>query len=376
MARAAHLPHRPHRRQEGRPPEREKGRGACSNSSGRYEVEKRETIDDGWEPDEELPPLRTEITVETPRKIITANKSPYVGFDSSINPYRGCEHGCIYCFARPTHAYMGLSPGLDFETRLFAKPSGPDLLEKELASPNYQPRVIAMGTNTDPYQPIERTFRIMRGILTVFSRFHHPVTILTKSALITRDLDILGPMAERDLTRAMVSITTADRALARSMEPRASAPPKRFEAIRRLAETGVQTGIMTGPMIPGLNDDEMETILEKAAALGATFAAHTVIRLPLEVSPLFQEWLEAYAPDRANRIMRHIRDNNGGRDYDPHWSRGGEIKAPYAKLISQRFGAAVRRYGLNQERLALDLTKFRRPTDGPSQLSLFDESEE
>lgn len=389
MARAAHLPLRPPSRpSEDEPltakgtPLPRKGRGAGSNQSGRYEKEKREDIDDGWdgnEPNtavndgEELPPLRTEVTIETPRKIITVNKSPYVGFDRSINPYRGCEHGCIYCFARPSHAYMGLSPGLDFETRLFAKPSAQKLLEKELADKNYRPRTVAMGTNTDPYQPIERKFRIMRGILETFSRFNHPVTILTKAHLITRDIDILAPMAAKNLTRAMVSITTQDKTLARSMEPRASSPPKRFEAIKLLVEAGVQTGIMTGPMIPGLNDDEMETIMEKAAGLGASFSAHTILRLPLEVSPLFQEWLEAYAPTRAKRIMRHIRDMNGGRDYDPHWSRGREIKTPYALLINQRNAAARARLGFNRERPPLDLSLFRVPAAVSGQMDLFEQ---
>ncbi len=352
---------------------RRKGRGAQSNQSGRYEAEKREAADDGWDLDDDLPPLATTVIHETPRKIVTFNTSPYVGFDRSINPYRGCEHGCIYCFARPSHAYMGLSPGLDFETKLFAKPTAPQLLEKELANPSYRPQPIAMGTNTDPYQPIERRYRIMRGILGVFDRFNHPVTILTKSALITRDIDILSRLAARNLTRAMVSITTEDGALARSMEPRASAPPRRFEAIRRLAGAGIVTGIMTGPMIPALNDDEMETILEKAASLGASFAAYTVLRLPLEVSPLFQEWLAAFAPTRASRIMRHIREMNGGRDYDPYWSRGGEVKTPYARLIMQRFHTATRKLGLNRERRPLDLTQFRVPEDVSGQLSLFGE---
>ncbi|MEO1136593.1 MAG: PA0069 family radical SAM protein, partial [Pseudomonadota bacterium] len=319
----------------------------------------------------ELPPLKTEVTYENPRKIVTFNNSPYVGFDRSINPYRGCEHGCIYCFARPTHAYMGLSPGLDFETKLFAKPSAPKLLEKELSHPRYVPRAIAMGTNTDPYQPVERRFQIMRGILTVFSRFNHPVTILTKSKLIARDLDILGPMAAKNLTRAMISITTQDKALARSMEPRASAPKWRFDAIRKLVDAGVTTGIMTGPMIPGLNDDEMETIMEKAAELGASFSAFTILRLPLEVSPLFQEWLEAFAPNRARRIMRHIRDMNGGRDYDPHWSRGREITTPYAKLITQRNRAARAKLGFDRERVPLDLSLFRVPAETSGQLDLF-----
>jgi len=377
MARAAHLPFRPPRPAEDKPSTkgptaRGKGRGAGSNASGRYEKDQREDIDDGWDTEEELPPLRTEVTIERPRKIITFNNSPYVGFDRSINPYRGCEHGCIYCFARPTHAYMGLSPGLDFESKLFAKPSAYKLLEKELSDKNYKPRVVAMGTNTDPYQPIERKFQIMRGILSVFSRFRHPVTILTKSQLITRDLDILAPMAELNLTRAMVSITTQDKTLARSMEPRASAPKWRFDAIRRLHDAGVTVGIMTGPMIPGLNDDEMETIMEKAADLGATFSAYTVLRLPLEVSPLFQEWLEAYAPDRSKRIMRHIRDMNGGRDYDPHWSRGREIKAPYAKLIGARNSKARARLGFDREREPLDLSLFRVPDTVTGQMSLFE----
>ncbi len=379
MARAAHLPFSPPRpTAEGRPPSQGKGRGASSNTSGRYEKEQRERFDDGWghgpvDEGEELPPLRTNVTIETPRKIVTFNKSPYVGFDRSINPYRGCEHGCIYCFARATHAYMGLSAGLDFETQLFAKPSAAKLLEKELANPNYTPRAIAMGTNTDPYQPIERKFQIMRGILAVFSKFNHPVTILTKSNLIARDLDILAPMAARNLTRAMISITTQDRKLARSMEPRASAPPKRFEAIKRLAGAGVVTGIMTGPMIPGLNDDEMEAIMEKASSFGATFAAYTILRLPREVSSLFREWLEAFAPARAKRIMRHIRDMNGGRDYDPQWSRGNEIKTPYAQLIGQRQRAAKIRFGLDRERTPLDLSQFRVPANVSGQLALFDD---
>ena len=396
MARAAHLPFRP----PPRPREDEpltakgathprKGRGAGSNQSGRYEKEKREDIDDGWTqawnggaPDagiadagindcEGRPPLRTEVTIETPRKIITRNKSPYVGFDRSINPYRGCEHGCIYCFARPTHAYMGLSPGLDFETRLFAKPSAQKLLEKELANPSYHPRVVAMGTNTDPYQPIERKFRIMREVIETFSKFRHPVTILTKSHLITRDTDLLAPMAARNLTRAMVSITTRDKALARSMEPRASSPAKRFDAVRRLSEAGIPTGVMTAPMIPGLNDDELESLLEEAKDAGAEFVGYTIIRLPLEVSPLFQEWLEAFAPTRAGRIMRHIREMNGGKDYDAQWSRGGEIKSTYAQLIAQRFKKASARLGFDKDKPALDLTQFRVPTAQNNQMDLF-----
>ncbi len=372
MARAAHLSLRPPcPGGNGPPTSKVKGRGAGSNESGRYEPEQREPCDDGWDLDEDLPPLRTDVTIERPKKIITSNTSPYVGFDRSINPYRGCEHGCIYCFARPTHAYMGLSPGLDFESKLFAKPSAPKLLEKELSNPHYKPRVVAMGTNTDPYQPIERKFHIMRGILSMFAKFNHPVTVLTKSQLITRDLDILASLAAKNLTRVMFSITTQDKALARSMEPRAAAPKWRFDAIKRMAEQGVPTGVVTGPMIPGLNDDEMEAILEKAADAGARFSAFTILRLPLEVSPLFQEWLETYAPNRAKRIMRHIRDINGGKDYDPQWSRGGEVKSPYAQLIAQRYAKAQARLGFDRKLPPLDLSQFSVPSDVSGQMDLF-----
>ena len=401
MARAAHLSLRPSAKGspprpgtptgggDARPPEGGKGRGARSNQSGRYEKESREAIDDGWQvgaPEfdggvldkiaeaetNDAPPLKTDVTIEKPKKIITFNKSPFVGFDRSINPYRGCEHGCIYCFARPTHAYMGLSPGLDFESRLFAKPSAAALLAKELSNPRYAPRVVAMGTNTDPYQPIERKFRIMRGVIETFARFNHPVTILTKSHLITRDLDLLAPMAERNLVRAMLSITTCDKGLARAMEPRASAPGRRFDAVRALSEAGIPTGVMTAPLIPGLNDDELETLVERAKDAGAAFVGYTVIRLPLEVSPLFQEWLETYAPARAARVMRHIRDMNGGKDYDAQWSRGNEIKATYATLIAQRFKKAEARFGLDKKKPPLDLSQFRAPADANPQRDLFD----
>ena len=380
MARAAHLSLRPPRPNEDRPPAQRKGRGAGSNQTGRYETEQREAVDDGWgsaggqSEDDGLPALRTDVTIETPRKIITSNTSPFVDFDRSINPYRGCEHGCIYCFARPTHAYMGLSPGLDFESKLFAKPSAQRLLEKEFSNKNYKPRLIAMGTNTDPYQPVERKFQIMRGILSIFSRFNHPLSIVTKAHLVTRDIDILAPMAEKDLATVTLSITTQDKTLARSMEPRASSPQKRFDALKQLSDAGIPVGVMTGPMIPGLNDDEMEAILEKAAEAGATFANYTMLRLPLEVSPLFQEWLETFAPNRAARIMRHIREMNGGKDYDPHWSRGREIKSHYAKLVGQRFKAARHRFGLTGGKPALDLSRFSVPSEISGQMSLFQEA--
>ena len=369
---------------------RVKGRAARSNRSGRYERNEREDFDDGWRDggaeDPSANRLRTETTVERPRRIINYVESPFVGFDRSINPYRGCEHGCIYCFARPTHAYYGLSAGQDFETKLFAKPDAAKLLEKELKEKSYEPRHIAIGTNTDPYQPIEREYRVMRGVLGVLQRFNHPVSILTKSALIERDLDILGPMAEAGIVRVMLSITTLDPALARAMEPRASAPRRRLDAVRRLAEAGAPTGVMTAPIIPGLNDHELEALIEAAAAAGATFVGYTIVRLPLEVSGLFREWLETDYPDRARKVMRAIREMNGGRDYDPNWTRrvvqaagatspGGDAqRSARAQLITARFHAARRRFGLAGEPPPLDPASFRRPVEKGDQLSLFDES--
>lgn len=356
---------------------REKGRGARSNVTGRYEPLTRERSEEDWDalPIEDRAPAKTSLTVEFPRTIINKVVSPYVGFERSINPYRGCEHGCIYCFARPTHTYYGLSAGLDFETRLYAKPSGPELLKRELSNPRYKVRPIMIGTNTDAYQPVEREQLIMRGLLQVLSDFRHPVSILTKSNLITRDLDILGPMAERGIARAMVSITTQDRALARAMEPRCPTPERRFEALGQLAAAGIPTGIMLGPMIPGLNDSELESIMARAAELGASYSAYTVLRLPQEVSPIFQEWLEAFAPTRARRIMNHIRTINGGKDYDPHWSRGedSEVKSPFRKLIAQRYYHAQRRTGIipREQRVSLDCTQFRVPESVSGQGDLF-----
>ena len=356
---------------------REKGRGARSNVTGRYAPLQYERSDEDWDalPDEDRAARRTPVTLARPRTIINKVVSPYVGFERSINPYRGCEHGCIYCFARPTHAYHGLSPGLDFETRLYAKPDGPDMLRRELSKRRYRVRPIMIGTNTDPYQPIEREQRIMRGLLGVLSDFRHPVSILTKSNLITRDLDILGPMAGRGIARAMVSITTQDRGLARAMEPRCPTPEHRFEALGKIAEAGIPTGIMLGPMIPGLNDSELESIMERAASLGASYSAYTVLRLPQEVSPLFQEWLEAFAPNRAKRIMNHIRIINGGKDYDPHWSRGedSEIRTPFRKLIAQRYYHAQKRFGIiaREQRVPLDCSQFRIPESVSGQGDLF-----
>jgi DNA repair photolyase len=297
-------------------PDRARGRAAGINPSGRYEPVSRHVFDDGWESLEELPPFKTEVQVERPRTIITRNSSPDISFDRSVNPYRGCEHGCVYCFARPTHAYMGLSPGLDFEARLFAKPDAARLLDKELSKEGYTPRTIAIGTNTDPYQPIEKQYRIMREILEVLEARGHPVGIVTKSALVTRDIDILARMAERGLAKVALSVTTMDRRLARTMEPRAATPTKRLETIRQLADAGIPTSVLVAPIIPGLNDQELERILDSARAAGAREAGYVVLRLPLEVAPIFKDWLLRNYPDRYRHVMsliRSMRDGTHGR---------------------------------------------------------------
>src|SRR5207342_2339901 len=288
--------------------ERRRGRGTLSNASGRYEPIARIAFDDGWQSLEDLPPFRTTVSVDSTRKIITRNESPDISFDRSINPYRGCEHGCVYCFARPTHAYLGLSPGLDFESKLLAKPDAPELLEKELAASGYEPRMIAIGTNTDPYQPIEREHKIMRGILEVLERAGHPVGIVTKSALVTRDIDILQRMAKRNLVKVALSVTTLDPKLARTMEPRASTPPKRLEALRQLSDAGIPATVMVAPVIPALNDSEIERILDAAAHAGVKEASYVLLRLPLEVRDLFREWLMANYPDRYRHVFTLIRD--------------------------------------------------------------------
>src|SRR6266481_664387 len=288
--------------------DRRRGRGTLSNQSGRYEPIARIAFDDGWQSLEELPPFATTVSVDSTRKIITRNESPDISFDRSINPYRGCEHGCVYCFARPTHAYLGLSPGLDFESKLFVKPDAPALLEKELAAKNYQPRTIAIGTNTDPYQPIERKYQVMRGILEVLERAGHPVGIVTKSALILRDLDILARLAERNLVRVAISVTTLDPKLARTMEPRAATPSRRLEALRQLSAAGIPTSVMVAPVIPAINDPDIERILDAAAMAGVKGAGYVLLRLPLEVRDLFVEWLKANYPDRADHVMKLVRD--------------------------------------------------------------------
>jgi DNA repair photolyase len=352
-------------------PEGRRGRGSVSNASGRYEPERRVALDDGWGSlDAEPPPLRTSVTVDATRSIIARNKSPDISFDRSINPYRGCEHGCIYCFARPTHAYLGLSPGLDFESRLFVKPEAAKLLARELSAPKYKCEVIAIGTNTDPYQPIEREHRVMRQILEVLAAFNHPVGIVTKSALVTRDIDILGPMAVKGLVKVCISVTTLDRKLARAMEPRAATPERRLEAMATLNQAGVPCGVMTAPMIPGLNDAELEQILAAARDAGAKEAGYVALRLPLEIKDLFKEWLAERYPNRAERVMSLVRQMRGGKEYDSTFFQRGSGSGPVALLLNKRFRLATKRLGLNQRRLVLDTTQFRRPPQTGDQLAL------
>jgi DNA repair photolyase len=341
--------------------DRRNGRGATLNPDGRYEPHQRESFYDGWDMVEEPPALKTEVTIEKPRTIIARNDSPDISFDRSINPYRGCEHGCVYCFARPTHAYQGLSPGIDFETKLFAKPNAPELLEKELARPGYKPAVMAMGTNTDPYQPIERKFRITRGILEVLSRTSHPVGIVTKSALITRDIDILGPMADRGLAKAAVSITTLDPKLARRMEPRAATPKKRLDTIRQLAEAGIPVAVMVAPIIPAITDHEIEEILRAAYAAGARSAGYVLLRMPHEIKDLMHGWLEEHYPDKLKHVFSLVQDSRGGKVYDASWGKRMTGVGPYAWMIGRRFEAAAARIGFNKQRRPLRTDLFTPP---------------
>ena len=349
---------------------RRNGRGAVSNRSGRYEPIAYEAVDDGWELLAELEALATEVQEVPARRIITRNESPDIGFDRSINPYRGCEHGCIYCFARPTHAFLGLSPGLDFETRLFAKTNAAEALQRELAEPGYRVETIAIGTNTDPYQPIERRYRIMRRILEVLSETNHPVGIVTKSALVLRDLDILSSMAKRGLVRVALSVTTLDRKLARAMEPRASTPDRRIETLERLVEAGVPTAVMVAPVIPGLTDMEMERILERASSVGVKQAGYVLLRLPLEIGDLFTEWLKSNCPDRANRVLALMRSTRGGKLYDAKWGERMVGDGPYAWMIGRRFELAAERLGFNQEEISLRKDLFRPPARPGQQLQL------
>ncbi len=351
--------------------ERRRGRGAQSNASGRYEATARVAFDDGWRSLDELPPFKTTVQTDATRKIITRNDSPDIGFDRSINPYRGCEHGCVYCFARPTHAYLGMSPGLDFESKLFVKPEAAELLEKELAAPGYSPKVIAIGTNTDPYQPIERKYQVMRRILEVLDRANHPVGIVTKSALVLRDLDILARMAERNLAKVALSVTTLDADLARRMEPRAATPMRRLETLRRLSQAGVPTTVMVAPVIPALNDSEIERILDAAQAAGVKEAGYVLLRLPLEVRDLFNEWLKANYPDRAAHVFKLIRDMRNGKDYDSEWGTRMKGTGPYAWMLGRRFEIACEKLGLNVAKRKLTTDLFRAPRADDAQLSLF-----
>ncbi len=350
-----------------------RGRGAVSNQAGRYERHTFDPFDDGWSTiEDDAAPLETVLMDDTAKTIITFNKSPDISFDRTINPYRGCEHGCIYCFARPTHAWAGLSAGLDFESRLFRKANAPELLVKELSRPAYIPKPIALGMNTDAYQPVEREQRLTRRLLEILSAHNHPVSLLTKSALIQRDIDLLAPMAEKGIVRVGVSITTLDRKLARKMEPRAATPQRRLETVRALSQAGIPVSVMTAPIIPGLTDHEIEALLEASAAHGATGAGYVVLRLPYEIKDLFHEWLVQHVPDRAARVINLIREMRGGKDYDPRWFERGRGRGPMADLISQRFQKAAARLGLSGRRTELrtDLFHPRETPEGQFLLGL------
>ncbi|MBS0252320.1 MAG: PA0069 family radical SAM protein [Proteobacteria bacterium] len=350
--------------------ERRRGRGARTNKTGRFEAEVHVAFDDGWESLGDLDAFKTEVIEEAAKSIISHNDSPDVSFESSINPYRGCEHGCIYCYARPSHCYLGHSAGLDFETKLYAKPNAAALLEREFKKPSYRPSTIALGGNTDPYQPIERERRITRSILEVMAKTNHPVGIITKSALVARDIDILAPMAEKNLARVAVSITTLDRRVARAMEPRAATPPKRLETVKKLTDAGIPVTVMVAPIIPGLTDHEIEPILEAAREAGACNAGYVLLRLPLEIKDLFREWLAEEFPNRSDRVISLLRSMHGGRDYTPDFGVRQVGRGPYATQIALRFRLAKKRFGLGEERVALRTDLFLRPGSGGQQLSL------
>jgi len=351
--------------------QRRRGRGARSNHTGRFEMEQREAFDDGWEGLGDLDAFKTEVREEPARTIITRNDSPDISFDRSINPYRGCEHGCVYCYARPTHCFLGHSAGLDFETKLYAKTDAAKLLERELAHARYQPDTIALGTNTDPYQPIERERKITRSVLEVLERTSHPVGIVTKSALVTRDIDILAPMAKRGLVKVALSVTTLDKRIARAMEPRAATPAKRLEAVRRLSEVGIPTAVMVAPVVPGLTDPEIEHILKAAREAGATEAGYVMLRLPLELKELFREWLETEFPDRAQRVIHLLQSMHGGHDYVAEFGVRQRGRGPYAEQIGSRFRLAAKRLALNQHRHALRTDLFQPPVLAGQQMRLF-----
>ncbi len=349
-----------------------KGRGAPGNPDPRWLRDRRAAVDDGWGPaDPEAPPLPTSVTQETARSALSYNDSPDLPFDRSMNPYRGCEHGCVYCYARPSHAYLDLSPGLDFESRLYAKTNAAEVLRAELARPGYRCRHIGLGTNTDPYQPIERQYRITREILQVLSTARHPVSIVTKSALVERDIDLLAEMARAGLAEVFVSVTTLDRGLARRMEPRAAAPERRLTTIGRLCAAGIPTGVLFAPVIPALNDFELEAVLEAAAAHGARYAGYVLLRLPHEVRALFEEWLAIHEPLKAGRIMSLLRDMRGGAPNDPGFGTRMRGTGPLAELVRRRFESACRRLGINRSHHALDTAQFIPPVRATRQMDLF-----
>lgn len=357
-------------------PSQIRGRGARSNASGRYEEDRRMWVDDGWGGpaewmEDDAPKMRTEEIVDTSRTVIARNESPDLYFDRSVNPYRGCEHGCIYCFARPTHAYLGYSPGLDFETRILWKPQVAELLEKELRAKSYKCRTLAMGTNTDPYQPVERHRKLARSVLEVLERFNHPVGIVTKSDLILRDRDILGRMAEKGLVKVAISLTTLDSQLCRVMEPRASAPGRRLAALRGLRDAGVPVSVLTAPIIPALNEAEIEDLLAAAKDAGAAEAGYILLRLPLEIKDLFHEWLRTEVPDRAKKVMKLLHEMRGGRAYDSTYGKRMVGEGPHARLIGERFKKACARLGLNDIRASLDTSQFQVPLAHGAQMSLF-----
>ncbi len=350
-----------------------KGRGTARNPANRFERERVEAFDDGWNMPEDEPRPQTTLMRDASRSIIARNDSPDLSFDRSVNPYRGCEHGCIYCFARPTHAYLGLSAGLDFETKIVFKPEAARLLEKELSRPGYKAGTIVLGSNTDPYQPVERTLSITRSLLEVLERFNHPVSIVTKSAGVLRDMDILGRMAAKNLAQVHLSITTLDPVLARAMEPRAAAPARRLAAIAGLAQAGIPVGVLVSPMIPGLNDAELESILEAAAKAGATRASSLLLRLPHELGDLFTDWLQNYLPERASHVLSLIRQSRAGQLNDSSFHSRFTGSGPYAELLTQRFERAARQFGLDGRDAKLDLSKFCAPHAAREvlQMSLF-----
>jgi DNA repair photolyase len=349
-------------------PQTQKGRGAVSNLQGRYELQMREHVDDGWQHQDDddgiTPARKTRVVEEQAKSILSRNQSPDIPFGVSLNPYRGCEHGCIYCFARPSHSYLGLSPGLDFESMIFAKTNAAELLRCELAKPSYVPEGIALGVNTDAYQPCERELGITRRVLEVLYECEHPVALITKSSLIERDIDLLAPMAAKRLAVAALTITTLDPVIARTLEPRAAAPARRLRTIRTLTDAGIPVGVSIAPVIPFVTEPDLERVLEAVAEAGAVGASYIVLRLPWEVNPLFQQWLEAHFPDRAQRVMNRIRDMRGGKDYESNFGKRMRGEGIWADLIRQRFEKAVRRLGLNERRQAfrgLDTSRFRKP---------------